>query len=233
MQGVVTGGTDVELAHRAGGRAVGHSHQVRSEEIVLLGALVRESRFIEVLDIRRGEAAGVAGEHPNRPGEQSGADRLEVCPHRGEVVEAVAVEVHRREGNAEKVVVLGHPGDAGSVLGQELVAKANLDPAARAEEDLHRPGVDLAIDTLSRDADREVVEAVAIEVADGKGLPEDVLFLRCAIGGRPLLENLVAGRRQLGEERRSTEGGAKQGERRDTRRGPAGCSRHAFHDGLR
>src|SRR5690606_26078509 len=73
--------------------------------------------------------------------------------------------------------------------------------AGRAEQDVQGARADLGGDSLVGDADGEVVEVVAVEVAGGEGEAEAVEFLRRAedqAASPALVEELVDGRQAAG-----------------------------------
>src|SRR5204862_90427 len=114
----------------------------------------------------------------------------------GQIVAGVAVEVARGQGKAELVRRRGRPGDAGAVLVPELVP-GRRQPAGAAVEDVDRPGVVDAPEALERHADRQVVAAVAVEVARGHGIAEVVPALGGAQNpGAVLAPELVSRRRE-------------------------------------
>ena len=100
-----------------------------------------------------------------------------------QVVEAVVVEVADGEGVAEAVAALGGVEDAGAVLVPELVARGG-EAARRPVEHVDRAGVRRRPDVLAGHADRQVVEAVVVEVAGGEGAAEAVVHLGGARGRR-------------------------------------------------
>ena len=83
----------------------------------------------------------------------------------GEIVEGVAVEVARRQDGSEL-----RP-RARTAPDPELVPGLKRDPGAAAVEDVDPADIDDAVSGL---ADREIVEAVAVEVAGGERAAEIV-----------------------------------------------------------
>ena len=96
-----------------------------------------------------------------------------------QVVEAVVIEVARGQKFSERVACLGGALDVHDVLVPDLVASCS-EAARRPEEHVDGAGVRDCPDVLADNADRQVVEAVAVEVADRQGASERIAALRAA-----------------------------------------------------
>src|SRR5690606_15563756 len=138
------------------------------------------------------DLGAVAAEAVGPPVEHADGARVVLPQHGlagdayGEVAEPVAVEVPRGDGGAEEVVDLGRAEDAGAVLVPELVPGVG-EAAGVAVEHVDGAGAILPARPVAVDADGEVVEPVAVEVARGEGVAEEVVGLRRAedLGGGP------------------------------------------------
>ncbi len=130
-----------------------------------------------------------------------------------EVVDAVAVEVPRRERRAEHLGGLGRIRAARGQLVEHGVGKSGLEPARRravAHHDGAAAGNRIAHEAaVERHAGREVVDTVAVEVAGGDSGAEE-------LPGLGLVEEQVLVGERLPADRRQTDGG-ELGERRRRR----------------
>src|SRR6266511_3683722 len=113
----------------------------------------------------------------------------------GQVDEAVAVEVASAEHVAEVVVRLGAADHPGAVLGEQL-APGTRQPASGAVQHVHGPRVDDGAHVLQRHPDRQVGEAIAVEVANRQRITEAVAELSGPRHPGVLREELAAGTRQ-------------------------------------
>ena len=158
----------------------------------------------------------------------------------GEVVEAVAVEVPGNQRMAEVVALLGLVDGRGAALPEVFRERGQLErDVALAEEDLHLPDVGEGRErtVVAAQADGQVVDAVAIEVADrdrGSELIADARRMQRI--GRGLVDQLRARRRQtLGEQRaaRQSAGQRERSAERDSeKRGTgAAASKGRFENG--
>ena len=124
--------------------------------------------------VRRADAERSSGEDAGRRPRPATA----VLPgsRHDEVVEAVPVDVGGRYRLAQVVEALGPLQDAGAVLRQVAVAARASRPRGDPIEDVHGPlvVVDVAAQVSRRDAHRQVVVAVTVEVSDAQGLPDVV-----------------------------------------------------------
>src|SRR6266508_4170216 len=113
----------------------------------------------------------------------------------GQVDEAVAVEVASADRDAEVVVRLGAADHPGAVLGEQL-APGTRQPASGAVQHVHGPRVDDGAHVLQRHPDRQVGEAIAVEVANRQRITEAVAELSGPRHPGVLREELAAGTRQ-------------------------------------
>ncbi len=108
-----------------------------------------------------------------------------------EVAETVAVEIPGGQGVAEVIVEVAPAlAQRELELAEELVAGCR-EAVAAAEEDLNDAGAAISGRglVLARNPDRQVLEAVVVEVAGGEGVPEPVAVLRrFEDAGRVLIE---------------------------------------------
>src|SRR5690606_12524962 len=146
--------------------------------------------------VLRPQLAAVGGKAGTRAVEDDGRAGVVLPVHRlvgdadGEVVEPVAVEVPRGEGDAEVVEGLGGAGP-GRGLGPRLGAGGG-EAGGRAVDHLHGPAVLDSARVLAGDADGEVVEPVAVEVPRREGVAEDVACFSGLAGEVILSPELVA-----------------------------------------
>ena len=84
-----------------------------------------------------------------------------------EVGKAVAIEIAGRQGVAELVVGLGCVQHAGNVLVPELIAGRGK-AGGRTQKEIDRTGTGDRTDILCGNADRQVVEAVIVEIGGGR-----------------------------------------------------------------
>ncbi len=156
---VLAGNADGQVEEAVAVEVAGR--QRRPEEVDRFGVVLGEE-----LAAGAGEAAGGAVQDVDRAGERDAADRLVRHAH-GDVEAHVAVEVALGDGGAEGVVMLGRAGHAAAALEEDV--GAGLQPIRGPVQDVERPGARLGADGLTRGADREVGEPVAVE-ADLLGL---------------------------------------------------------------
>src|SRR5690606_8624646 len=104
----------------------------------------------------------------------------------GEIVHAVAIEIASGDAVAELLAGLGIPGDTDDILiphlGAEVGDAADLGSAAgRAVRHHYRSGMldrsVAGVDVLQRDADRDIVAAIGVEIAAGDGPAETIALL--------------------------------------------------------
>src|SRR6266508_5098926 len=114
----------------------------------------------------------------------------------GQVDEAVAVEVASADRDAELVVRLDDAGHPWAVLGEELTAGTGQ-PGGGAIQHIHGPCTGGCAHVLAADADGQVGEAIAVEVASAEHVAEVVVRLGAADHpGAVLGEQLAPGTRQ-------------------------------------
>ena len=146
-----------------------------TETVVAEGARLNVRRVL-VDRLRPGDDdAGVAAvEDPDATGVAVAVDAFGGGADH-ELVEAIAVEIAGREHLAPAVLGRTGAGDAREVLVEKEPARLECGVAVGgAIADLDRTGVGHAVDVFAGSADREVVEAVLVEVADGEGGAEAV-----------------------------------------------------------
>ena len=113
-----------------------------------------------------------------------------------EVVAAVTVDIPRSQGRTELLVAGGHAGQAVAAL-PDGRSTAGCQPGGRPTEHHHGPCVRESADVLAGDPDREVGEAVCVEVAADQRIAEPVVRLVLSWHpGLALVPDLVTGRRQ-------------------------------------
>ena len=126
-------------------------------------------------------------EHAHRTHREAAPDALEGCAD-GQVGEPVLVEIARRQGPAEPVLLLG----SAAQLGEEP-PPGGRQPTGGAVQHAHRTSVMDPIDVLSRGAGGQVGEPVTVEVPGRQRLPEAIEELGRATD---LAEDLPAGAAQ-------------------------------------
>ena len=175
---VVTAVTvEVDSLHRA------------AKQVMVLGAAGDAALLAEREIVGDPEASLRAVEHVDLTGVVVG---LEVFIRNadGQVVAAVAVEVPGGQRSTEAIARVD--GAVDSTRLRELGVVLDAQPARRAIQHVHLARVDLAFDILPGHPDRQVVSAVAIEVACGQCLPEQVAALGVSLDGSGLAELLAA-----------------------------------------
>ena len=94
-----------------------------------------------------------------------------------QIIEAVIVEVAHGQGASEPVTVPGGTADPGDVLMPDLVSGGGK-ASRRAVDRVDHASTHGRSDALAGNADRQVIEAVVIEVTDGQGAAEGIAVLR-------------------------------------------------------
>ena len=106
--------------------------------------------------------------------------------------EAVRSSCKLDQPSSEQIAGFGHVQDAGAVLMPDLIARGGQ-AVRRPKEDRGRAGVHDRPEVLAGRADRQVVEAVVVEVARGQDVAEEVAGLGGALdAGDVLVPELVA-----------------------------------------
>ena len=153
----------VEIAYGQGlAEELAHAGGVEDTGAVLAPELVAGRRQTPRAAVEDVDRAGIVDAPDVLAGD---ADRQIVAP--------VAIEIARGQGAAEYVVRLGGVEDTGAVLAPELVS-GRREAIGAAVEDVDRARDAGAAHALVRDADRQIVAAVAVEVARGQGVAEVV-----------------------------------------------------------
>ena len=140
----------------------------------------------------RGQPAAGAVDHVDRAGAGGRSDAVAGRPD-GEVVLTVAVQVGGRERCPEPIAGRGAALDPAAALAQDLMA-ARRQPVGRAVEDVDGAGVVRRAQVLAGGTDRQIREAVVVEVGDGDRRPEPVTARRRLAAAEVVLgKGLVAG----------------------------------------
>src|SRR6266536_2028266 len=101
------------------------------------------------------------------------------------------------QSTAEEVARLCAEGHPGAVLGEDLAAGAGK-AAGRPVQDVHGARVTDEADILAGDADRQISEAVVVEVAARQRITEEVAGLSAAAHARGVLgEDLASSTGEL------------------------------------
>src|SRR5690349_2415443 len=129
---------------------------------------------------------------PSPPSETNPSKTWRPRPPRTRTVCSVSAKDARRPS-------LGIVQDGSGPLVPELVVGSGQ-PTARTVEDVHRARIHDASDILFRHADRQVGEAVAVEITGRHGAPEVVSLLGTVLeSGRVLTPDLAVRIREAGD----------------------------------
>ena len=145
--------------------------------------------------------APAAVEHSHGPGGIEIARILGFQRHaNSQVVVAVGVEIARGQSKTEIIIGLGRKTDSGQVLLGEELGPIGRERSRRAVQDDDRAGVGDGsaggLHIFDRDADGQVVERIAVEIAHRQHLPKGIPFLCGGHAGVALLPKLAVEVRQ-------------------------------------